>query len=695
MNFLAPGAFFLGLLLPVIVAMYLLKLRRVEREVSSTYLWRKVVRDVEANAPWQKLRPNLLMILQLLFLAAMILALTRPFQWAEGAGGQAAIFILDASASMAATDVAPSRIESAKQRARQLVDELPAAARVTVIEAGREARVLVSSSLDRRQAHLSIQNVQAGSSGSDMTVSLELASAIASRQPGTEIIVFSDGRVSLPERLQVKGALRYLPFGLSGENQAISLLSLEPAPGGASLTAFVQVANYGQQTAARRLSLYSGSPETGALISVYDLDGIPGGGQRSIIAEGLPVETRMVQAVLSGQDALPLDDRAAAVRPDTRPVPVTLVSRGNLFLKTALSLLPGVVLSEQDAAAPTGEPGEEPAVPTPQAGSLPQMDGGKVARPAARPVVQTAELPPALTIFDNTIPDVLPESGSLLFIAPPRSTEYFTTTGMVTAPAPRIIDPADPLAGGLAFEEVAIQDAVQIPLPDWATPVLAGDISDGNTPLLFRGEVNGRRIAVLAFDLQHSDLPLQVAFPLLTANLIDWLAPGARSVVPPLAAPGEALSFPSVEGARAAAVTRPDGTTVQIEADAGRFFLRDTDQLGVYTIRFDAPTGATAGLEGNEAAFAVNLFSPQESYTDPADNLTGVQAADGATGEAGMRSMREWWRPLALLALGLLTGEWLVYQRAALARLRDAALGRLPARAGARRTVVGSRKGKQ
>ena len=61
----------------MIVALYLLKLRRTEREVSSTYLWRRMVRDVEANAPWQKLRPNLLLLLQLLFLAALIFALTH------------------------------------------------------------------------------------------------------------------------------------------------------------------------------------------------------------------------------------------------------------------------------------------------------------------------------------------------------------------------------------------------------------------------------------------------------------------------------------------------------------------------------------------------------------------------------------------------------------------------------------------
>src|SRR5512142_373196 len=247
MSFLNPAAFAFGLLLPVIIALYLLKLKRIEHPVPSTYLWRKMVRDVEANAPWQRLRPNLLMILQLLFLAALILALARPFNWTEGSGGQAAIFILDTSASMSATDVAPSRIESARQRAVQLVDDLPDSARVTVIEAGREARVLLSSSTDRRQAHLAIQEIQPGTGGSDLGVALELASAIAARQPGTEIVVLSDGRVELPKRLALKGALRYIPFGLNGENQAISLLTLEAAPGSGSLTAFAQVSNYGQK----------------------------------------------------------------------------------------------------------------------------------------------------------------------------------------------------------------------------------------------------------------------------------------------------------------------------------------------------------------------------------------------------------------------------------------------------------------
>jgi hypothetical protein len=66
MSFLAPLALISALVIgPIIVAMYLLKLRREEHKVSSTFLWQRMVRDVEANAPWQKLRRNLLLLLQL------------------------------------------------------------------------------------------------------------------------------------------------------------------------------------------------------------------------------------------------------------------------------------------------------------------------------------------------------------------------------------------------------------------------------------------------------------------------------------------------------------------------------------------------------------------------------------------------------------------------------------------------------
>jgi Ca-activated chloride channel family protein len=671
MSFLAPAAFFLALLIPVIVVMYLLRLRRTEQVVSSVYLWRRMVRDVEANAPWQRLRRNLLLILQLLILAALVLALARPFTWAEGVAGQAAILILDTSASMAAIDVTPSRLEAAKAQALGWVDNLPDDVRVTVIAASDGAQVLAASSQDRRQVRQAIQGTSVGDPGvgSDLTTALELASAIAARQPDTEIAIYSDGRVALPERLALKGTVRYLPTGISGENQAIGILSLRPTPGG-GLTAFVQVVNYGQALAQRRLALYA----DGQLVNAYDLD-VPPGEQRAVVADGLPFETAVVEARLGGEDALALDDRAWAVHRTGDPARVTLVTEGNLFLETGLALFPYLEVT-------TVRPEDW------EVGRLEERKSGTLeGDESVLPTFQSSNL----TIFDAYVPitSALP-SGNLFFIAPPRSTEVFSVTGRVDQPVPRVVSSGesgiDPLLVHVNLAGVSVLEAVRVSLPIWARPVIAGDTPDDSSSLLWAGEVDGRRVAVLAFDLSRSDLPLQVAFPLLLANLSAWLAPSGGSDLPVQVPPGSAVSLavpPNVdsEAVSLVRVTRPDGSRVQISVESGQAILADTAQLGVYEVRW--------GDEG-AARFAVNLFSPQESDVRPADSLSLAGAGTG--GEAGSEpehgARREWWRPLAAVALALLIAEWLVYHRATVARLWAGAMTQVGTlSAGRRRTA--------
>jgi Ca-activated chloride channel family protein len=668
MSFLAPAAFFFALLLPVIIVMYLLKLRRSEQIVSSVYLWQRMVRDVEANAPWQRLRRNLLLIVQLLFLAVLILTLARPFTWTEGVGGQAVILILDTSASMASTDVAPDRLGAAKAQAQWLVDGLPDHVRVTVIAAGDGAQVLSASSRDRRQVRLAIEGLQVGARDSDLTAALELASAIAARQPDTEIVIFSDGQVTLPERLALKGHVRYMPIGMDGDNQAISVLSLTAAPGG-GLTAFAQVTNYGDAPAHRRLSLYA----DGKLFNAYDLEIAPHG-QRSVAVDDLPSETRIVEARLTGQDTLSLDDRAWDVYRHADPAAVTLVSEGNLFLEIALSLFPHLevtTIRPQDFEA--GE-------------------GGGANHPTTQPPNHPTTQPPNLTILDAYVPitATLP-AGNLFFIAPPRSTDYFTVTGVVEQPVPRAVaasgdwgEATDPLLAHVNLAEVGVLEAVRIPLPAWARPVIAGDLlastslvqsrgsgGDGSTPLLFVGGTGGRRMAVLAFDLHRSDLPLQVAFPLLLANLTGWLAPAGGSDLPTRVEPGAAVSFSLPPEVESVWVTRPDGSRTRLLVERGGAVFADTAQLGIYQAAWSRPLDEVDRTDQGQIGFAVNLFSPQESDVKPADDLPLFGTGGYGEADAGepTQARREWWRPLAFVALALLIVEWLMYTRSTLAQL--------------------------
>src|ERR671921_1372860 len=101
----------LGLLfIPAVIAMYMLKLRRDEAVVPSTLLWSRLLTDVEANAPWQKLRRSLLLLLQLVLVAILAFLAARPFLERPAGLARDIVVIVDTSASMSATDVQPERL---------------------------------------------------------------------------------------------------------------------------------------------------------------------------------------------------------------------------------------------------------------------------------------------------------------------------------------------------------------------------------------------------------------------------------------------------------------------------------------------------------------------------------------------------------------------------------------------------------
>src|SRR5512140_376367 len=125
MPFLTPLALAGLAFVPLVLAMYLLKLRRDRSVVPSTLLWQRLVADVEANAPWQKLRRSLLLLLQLLLVVILVLLAARPFvERPAGLAGDI-VLVVDTSASMQATDVAPSRLEAAKAAALDALKDLP------------------------------------------------------------------------------------------------------------------------------------------------------------------------------------------------------------------------------------------------------------------------------------------------------------------------------------------------------------------------------------------------------------------------------------------------------------------------------------------------------------------------------------------------------------------------------------------
>lgn len=625
---LTPAALALGAALAgAVLLMYMLKLRREDRRVPSTLLWRAVIQDPPANAPWQRLRRSLLLLLQLLVLAALSFALARPYLRSPQVVGRNLVVLLDRSASMAATDVTPSRLEAAKSAVVDLA-RTASGARVTVLAFDDGVEVLAAGETDPAQVAAAVARVAPLPLRGDATDALAFAAALVEGQADSQVVVFSDGNFDSAQAAPIPAPLRYERVGETGENQAISAVALRGGNAATAAELFVQATNYARQPVTRRVEVLL----DGQLFDARDL-ALPTGGQAAFTV-AVPDGATTATVRLTGDDALALDDAGWAVRPRSERAKVALVSAGNRFLETALRLLPGVEsLTPLDPTA-TGEP-------------LGRVD---------------------VSVLDGVLPDPLPPGG-LLAIAPLTDTESVRVLGRLENPVPRVVAPEHPVLAGVDLADLHILTAQALELgPEWA-PLVVADVDGQAWPLVAAGRLADRPAVLLAFDVRASDLPLTPAFPVLVANSLAHLAPTALAGVPTGATLDEPLPLRFPAGVTGVQLTDPGGATRELALEQGQATLTDLRRPGLYRVSAETADGSTTG------DLAVNFTAAAESDLRPADSLALTAGPSGSGDGAPLLARRELWWPFALAALGLLVAEWLWYHRAALPRRGSAAKG--------------------
>ena len=631
MSLLAPAALALGLLAAPIVLLYMLRLRRREQTVSSTWLWRELVRDRAANAPWQRLRRNLLLLLQLLILAALVLALARPVLPLPGLGGGNVIVLLDASASMQTTDgAAGPRFDDARAAVERLIGGLSGNDRLTLIRVGPTPQVLAAASADRPALRRALAAAAPENAAADWPAAFALAAGSAQGLSDPRIAIVSDG--GLPEGLPpLPGEVSFVPVGRAGDNLAISAQAARPTGNSADL--LVMVDNPGATPRSALLSLTL----DGALYDSRRVE-LAAGGQ-SAQTWSLPGAAGVVEARLAARDGapdyLPLDDRAWTLLEGGDERRVLLISEGNLFLERFFAILPG---SELFRAAPD----------------------------EAEQLLAAADAPFDLIVYDGVALPAGPlPSNTLVFNPqnPPAATEatdapLLTVTGILTeTTAVRLA--ADPLLENVDWRALSVAEAQRVD-----APTLSPLVEAEGGPLLLAGEVDGRRVAVFTFDLRASDLPLQIAFPVIMANITTWLSPGRVIAADDNLQPGATVTLLPDARAASVAVTLPDGSVWQQAIDRAAPVLFDqTQQTGVYRVAF----GDAAGATQPGGAFAVNFFDATESRIQPATTLQ-IGTTEVTGDAAGIEGLRELWPWLLAGGLAVLLVEWWITYRRALRR---------------------------
>jgi len=629
MSFLAPLGLALGILIPVLVLFYLLKVRRQEFEVGSTYLWQDLIRDLAAHEPWQRFHWSILLILQLLMVGALVFAVARPFYVAQAEEVVSAVLVLDGGASMQATDVAPSRFDAAKVAAKEAVRNLADGSLGTVILAGEQPQVLAPSTPDRAALDRAIDAAQVTYGPADIGQALALASSLG---PGSassaspdgvrgrlRVFLFTDGAYGAIAGAEADNLdIRLVQVGSSGENQGITALSARADPLNANrYQVFARARNYASAPYRGTLALTVDGNISESREVELGADGDADASAEYVFSD-LPPGARTVEARLTGTDVYPLDNAAYTVLDVGRRSEILLVTNGNVFLEKVLSLLPA----------------------------------GEVSRVAPRRYLAVDVDQYDVVVFDGFAPDVLPRGNSL--IISPTESALFTLEGEMRRPLIRNWEREDPLLRFVDLKDVAIARAVRVTPPGWMRTLIDSDAG----PLMMAGEQNGQRVVLIPFDLRQSNLPLSAAFPILMSNMLGYLEPANQATQRDLR-PGASVTLAPLPQTEEIVVRQPGGQSQTILSEGRAIQFTSTFQPGLYTVLQRA-----AGQTLLEEPFSINASDERESDVRP----KAVALGSGRTLQANptpelVPVNREIWMWLVPPVLALLLFEWYWFHR--------------------------------
>ncbi len=599
MSFYSPWGLLALLGIPVIVVLYLLKQRHTDYNISSLYLWRNAVQDIEASMPWQKLRNNILMFLQILAVIVLALILAEPYIRA-GNRTRSVLLVLDTSLSMQSNDIRPTRFEAAKKDMAQLVECCDPGTEFSIISSGRKPAIVQHLVDDRSKVLQVIKNLKVTDCVDDMGAAAELAISIAGENPGMEVYWFGDE----PD-VFFDESINYYSYEGNGFNYAVTMLSYRKIENREKMTVLSRIENFSGEEVQLNVSLYANGSLLDARrvkIGTYESE--------SLYWQEVPESATSIECRIDTEDSLKKDNSAVTmVYPDTVSK-VLLATEKNLFLEKVLSLMPGLELyrtTEED---------------------MDKLEGFDI------------------YVFDGIMPLQLPDDGHVIMFNPPPC-EYFQVLGETE------YVPVKPYAH--EFFESMQQDisfgAMKTDLyalPGWGNPLMRTE--EGITA--FEGFMGKNRLLVFGFDLHQTNLPVKPFFPILMTRVVEVLTPGNMYGLSSVYA-GDPVELPVDPEAYEVYVTTPGGDRISIAPPFPPPAFDNTLEAGLYTLEQHTKGKII------KTVFSVNTQSEKE-FKASADQVS-IQGIKNAGSEISVPERRNLTNLLLWLLLAVLLTEWWFY----------------------------------
>ena len=193
--------------------MYFLKLKRKKVAISSTWLWARSIQDIRVNAPFQKLRSSLLLLLQILLILIAAFAVSDPIGRTTPPDEKRWVFLIDRSASMQSKDTPPSRLAKAKETAKELLKSCGPRDEIMVIAFSNRAQVMTPLTSDRQAVERAIDAVEPADTVTRIQEAYRIASSAVQPYKSRTIVVLSDGRFEAIQAGSEQIELKYVPLG--------------------------------------------------------------------------------------------------------------------------------------------------------------------------------------------------------------------------------------------------------------------------------------------------------------------------------------------------------------------------------------------------------------------------------------------------------------------------------------------------
>ncbi|WP_422926222.1 vWA domain-containing protein [Singulisphaera sp. PoT] len=669
-----------------IIALYFLKLRRRPVQVSSTLLWRRSLEDLHVNSLFQRLRKNLLLFLQLLAVGLAMLALTGPRIQGTTTPGQRYVITIDNSASMSATDIKPSRLARAKEDAKKVIASMESDDLAMVIAFSDRAKVVSNYTSDRNLLNRRIDSIEPSESSTSLREALQVAAGLAnpSKQYGEGVVatavvppklmIYTDGGFADVEGFSLGNLEPEVvvigppppPVGTPGEaptaptsgekgknpSDNVAILALQTRRNDEHpdmYQVFGRVHNYRETEVSTEAQLFRLDPkkpgQPGTLVDAIALKLGPQDDQ-SFKFDLPDAGMAELEVRLTEKDSLDLDNHAFAIVGNPRKAQVLLISSGNRYLADTLK-------------TPTAVERADVTVLTPEEAKADQV--GREIRAGRFDLI----------IYDNFRPETPPEANALYFGVLPPGPAY-ANAKPVEQPVILDWDSGHPLLQFVRdLTTVAILKATSVEPPPGSTKLIESD----RGALAFIAPRQGFSDAVVTFPLMDGDKfntnwYRNISFPLFLFNSLQFLGNARESSGEDVHLPGQPVVL-RAEGAKdKIKVTSPsDKVETLSRTPQGTYIDNQTDRTGIYRASWDP--------EGN-LAFAVNQFDMRESdlatrglvpdgvpaTSSQAENYKIKIGYNPVAGTARPRPARkDWWKPLAVLALGVLLLEWYIYNK--------------------------------